>query len=235
MTDAVEPKPHIMVVEDDQSLADWMGDFLLDNGFDISVSNRGDEAINLIKIDDPDIVILDVNLPVKSGFDVCREVRSFYSKPVLMLTARGDESDEVAGLECGANDYLIKPVRPNALLARVNALLRQKETTTANTQVRQYGTFVIDADSRSVYLDDQPVDVSSHEFNLLWLLTEHAGTVLSREEIVSQMRGIEYDGFNRSVDILISRLRKKLNDDSGKPTKIKTVWGKGYIFATDAW
>lgn len=229
-------KPHILVVEDDESLADWMGDYLLDNGFDLSISNRGDEAINLIKIDQPDIVILDINLPVKNGFEVCRAVREFYSKPILMLTARGDESDEVVGLESGANDYLIKPVRPKALLARVNALLNTGNgAVNVNAQVREFGCFKIDAESRSVYLDDKLVELSSHEFNLLWLLTEQAGTVRSREEIVGQLRGIEYDGFNRSVDILISRLRKKLNDDSSKPTKIKTVWGKGYVFAPDAW
>jgi two-component system OmpR family response regulator/two-component system response regulator RstA len=228
-------KPHVMVVEDDASLADWVGDYLLDNGYDISLSDRGDEAINLIRIDDPDIVILDINLPVKSGFEVCREVRAFYHKPILMLTARGEESDEVTGIECGANDYLIKPVRPKALLARVNALLQRNETVPAAAHIREFGSFRIDAESRSVYLEEQSIDLSSHEFNLLSLLTEHAGEVMSRDEIVSNMRGIEYDGFNRSVDILISRLRKKLHDDSSKPKKIKTVWGKGYMFATDAW
>lgn len=228
-------KPHVMVVEDDASLADWVGDYLLDNGYDISLSDRGDEAINLIKIDDPDIVILDINLPVKSGFEVCREVREFYHKPILMLTARGEESDEVTGIECGANDYLIKPVRPKALLARVNALLKRNDTAPVEAHIREFGGFRIDAESRSVYLEEQVVDLSSHEFNLLWLLTENAGEVLSRDDIVSKMRGIEYDGFNRSVDILISRLRKKLHDDSSKPKKIKTVWGKGYMFATDAW
>ncbi len=236
MSEAADQKPHILVVEDDESLADWMSDYLLDNGFDISISNRGDEAINLIKIDEPDIVILDVNLPEKSGFEVCRAARKFYSNPILMLTARGDESDEVAGIECGANDYLIKPVRPKALLARVHALLNNYNATeVVNAQVREFGCLKIDAESRSVYLEQELVDISSHEFNLLWLLTEQAGTVHSREDIVSQLRGIEYDGFNRSVDILISRLRKKLKDDSGKPTKIKTVWGKGYVFAPDAW
>ena len=232
---SIDEKPHILVVEDDASLADWVSDYLLDNGYDISLSDRGDEAVNLIKIDDPDIVILDINLPVKSGFEVCREVRAFYTKPILMLTARGDESDEVTGIECGATDYLIKPVRPKALLARVKALLQGNESAPAASHTREYGDFRIDSESRSVYLNEQSVDLSSHEFNLLWLLTEKAGETLSRDEIVSQMRGIEYDGFNRSVDILISRLRKKLNDDSSKPKKIKTVWGKGYMFATDAW
>ena len=152
-----------------------------------------------------------------------------------MLTARGDESDEVTGLESGADDYLIKPVRPKALLARVNAMLSRDTNNTKNSQVHEFGSFKIDAESRSVYLDEQLIDISSHEFDLLWLLAGQAGNVLSREDIVNQLRGIEYDGFNRSVDILISRLRKKLRDDSSKPTRIKTVWGKGYVFAADAW
>jgi len=228
-------KPFILVVEDDQSLADWIGDYLLENEFDIAVANRGDEAINLTKIDDPDLVILDINLPVVNGFDVCREIRSFYTKPVLMLTARGDESDEVSGLECGANDYMVKPVRPKAMLARVNSLLGRNSQLPFNQHVREYGIFKINSESRSVYLADETIELSSQEFELLWLLCDQPGKILSREEIVSQLRGIEYDGFNRSVDILVSRLRKKLGDEKSKPTKIKTVWGKGYVFAADSW
>ena len=230
-----EIKPHVLIVEDDQSLASWMGDYLLENEFDISIANRGDEAINLVKIDDPDIVILDINLPVKNGFEICSEIRMFYKKPVLMLTARGDETDEVNGFNAGANDYLIKPVRPKALLARVNLLLGNNSTQPQAQNSREYGSFTIDAESRSVYLDNRPVDLSSHEFDLLWLLSKDAGRVFSRDEMVSELRGIEYDGFNRSVDIMISRLRKKLGDNSTKPFRIKTVWGKGYVFASDAW
>jgi len=137
------------------------------------------------------------------------------------------------GIESGANDYLIKPVRPKALLARVNALLDRDNESLIT--IREFGSFKIDAESRSVYLDKQQVDLSSHEFNLLWLLAKDAGTVLSRDEMVGQLRGIEYDQFNRSVDILVSRLRKKLKDNTGKPTRIKTVWGKGYVLAVDAW
>lgn len=229
------PKPYILVVEDDQSLADWIGDYLLKNGFDISIANRGDEAVNIVQIDDPDIVILDINLPIKDGFTVCQEIREFYRKPVLMLTARGDETDEVIGLEAGANDYLIKPVRPKALLARVNTLLGRTKASQQKQNTREYGAFRIDAESRSVYLDSNPVDLSTHEFDLLWLLSEHAGRVFSREEMVTKLRGIEYDGFDRSVDIMISRIRKKLGDDRSRPVKIKTVWGKGYVFASDAW
>lgn len=229
------PKPYILIVEDDPSLANWIGDYLIENGFDISIANRGDEAVNLVKIDDPDTVILDINLPIKNGFSVCKEIREFYTKPVLILTARGDEADEVIGLEAGANDYLIKPVRPKALLTRVNTLLGRTSTSQPKKLYREYGSFSIDAESRSVHVNNVLVDLTTQEFDLLWILSEQAGRVFSREEMVGQLRGIEYDGFNRSVDIMISRIRKKLDDDSAKPVKIKTVWGKGYVFASDVW
>lgn len=229
-----ENMPHIMVVEDDNSLAEWMADFLTDNGFIVTVANRGDEAINLIKADDPELVILDINLPHKDGFQVCSEIRQFFNRPVLMLTARGDESDEVHGIEAGADDYLIKPVRPRALLARVQSLLKRGEAEAVGN-ARVFGDLKIDSDSRSVYLFSDSIELSTHEFDILWLLSSNAGTVMSRDDMVNHLRGIEYDGFNRSVDILISRLRKKLRDDSQSPKKIKTVWGKGYMFAPDAW
>lgn len=226
---------HIMVVEDDASLAEWISDFLIDSGFLVTVANRGDEAVEMIRTDEPALVILDVNLPSMNGFAVCAEIRRFYHKPVLMLTARGDESDEVSGIEAGANDYLIKPVRPRALLARVQSLLSRGETVPADKNSRVFGELQINSESRSVSIAGQPVELSTHEFDLCWLLSENANVVMSREDMINKMRGIEYDGFNRSVDILISRLRKKLGDNDQPPKKIKTVWGKGYMFISDAW
>jgi len=224
---------HILVVEDDASLAEWIVDYLSANGYLVTLANRGDEAIRLIREDMPDLLLLDVNLPVVNGFDICREVRSFFHNPVLMITARGEESDEVTGLEAGADDYLIKPVRPRALLTRLQKLLGQSQS----TEITQYdyGIFRINQESRSVTVEGQRVELSSTEFDLLWLLASQAGVTLSRDDIVSELRGIEYDGFDRSVDILISRIRKKLGDHAAKPYRIKTVRGKGYLFAPDAW
>lgn len=230
----VEQRLHILVVEDDRSLASWIADYLIDNDFVVTIASRGDEALKLIRDDDPELVILDINLPGKSGFDVCREARVFFHKPILMLTARGDEPDEVAGLQAGANDYLVKPVRPRALLVRINALLN-RDNTAANSQCRRFGQLQIDAQSRNVMLAEQTVNLSSNEFDLLWLLSSQPGSVMSRESMVEHLRGIEYDGFNRSIDILVSRLRRKLHDDTTRPARIKTVWGKGYLFAADAW
>lgn len=233
MSDNQQPAYHILVVEDDPSLAEWIVDYLSANGYLVTLANRGDEAIRLLREDMPDLLLLDVNLPVVNGFDICREVRSFFHNPVLMVTARGEESDEVTGLEAGADDYLIKPVRPRALLTRLQKLLGQTES--RQTTQYDYGVFRINQASRSVTIDEQRVELSSTEFDLLWLLASQAGQTLSRDDIVTQLRGIEYDGFDRSVDILVSRIRKKLGDHAAKPYRIKTVRGKGYLFAPDAW
>lgn len=225
---------HILVVEDDPSLSEWISDYLIDHGYEVSVANRGDVAIELVEADHPDLVLLDIMLPVKNGFDVCKEIREFYPLPILMMTACVEESDEVLGLELGADDYLSKPIKPRILLARIKALLRRGNESDALTS-RLFGGLRMDSVSKSVSLNGESVPVSSNEFDMLWILASEAGKVISRAELVSRLRGIDYDGFDRSVDIRISRLRKKLNDDSNSPYKIKTVWGKGYLFAADAW
>jgi len=231
----VMEKPLILIVEDDGSLANWISDFLIENEFEVTVANCGEEAVELVKLDDPDLLILDINLPEKDGFAVCQEIRSFSKKPVLMLTARSDERDEVKGLEIGANDYMVKPVRPKVLLARINILLGRNEALAGEGHIQQFGEFRIDSESRSAWFEGVLLDLSTNEFDLLWLLVENAGTVMSREDIMNALRNLEYDGFNRSIDIGVSRIRKKLGDDSSKPTKLKTIWGKGYMFVADAW
>lgn len=225
---------HILVVEDDASLAEWISDYLNSHGYMVSIANRGDVAVELIASDLPDLVILDIMLPEKNGFDVCKEVRRFYSSPILMMTACTEEADEVLGLELGADDYIEKPVKPRVLLARIKALLR-RESGTDTIEQHSFGSFFIDAKSKTVLINKEIVSFSSHEFEVLWLLASQADTVISRTELVSQLRGIDYDGFDRSIDIRISRLRKKLNDSISTPCKIKTIWGKGYLFASDAW
>lgn len=232
-------KQHILVVEDDASLAEWISDYLIQHNFQVSVANRGDCAVELIKADCPDLVLLDIMLPEKNGFDVCKEVRAYYPRPILMMTACTDEADEVLGLELGADDYLAKPVKPRILLARIKALLRRNtngdENFTGDKHSRSFGRLNIDAQSKTVTLAGEVIGLSVNEFDVLWLLASQAGEVISRTELVSQLRGIDYDGFDRSIDIRISRLRKKLLDDPSQPYRIKTVWGKGYLFASDAW
>ncbi len=225
-----------MIVEDDASLSEWIADYLIEEGYEITLCNRGDEAVYLIQSDNPDLVLLDINLPVMDGFSICREVRLNYNKPILMMTARDNEMDEVLGLEIGANDYIVKPIRPRALLARIKSLLRNDLCLVEESpKVLSFGQFLIDYPSRTTYLYDEIIPISSNEFELLWLLASRAGEIISRGQLVEELRGIKYDGFDRSVDILISRLRKKLDDNASSSRRIKTVWGKGYTFVANAW
>jgi len=234
MTTELDQPMHIMVVEDDESLAAWIADYLNSHEYQVSVATRGDDALELIQTDEPDLVVLDVMLPGLSGLEVCERARKFYSKPILMLTAQSEEDDEIRGLETGADDFLPKPVKPKVLLARIKALLRREQSDDPAHVIRIGGLY-IDPTSRTLTLNEQDINLSSHEFDLLTLLASQAGTPLSREKLISQMRGIEYDGLDRSIDISISRLRKKLGDIASAPERIKTIRGKGYLLAPDAW
>ncbi len=234
MVDSIESQTHVMVVEDDASLARWMADYLEVHGFSVTVANQGDIAIDMIKTDVPAAVILDLNLPVLDGLEVCRQVREFYDNPIIMLTARDTESDEITGLDSGADDYLAKPIKPSILLARLRALLRRSEKA-ANDSLVSIGGLHIDATSRTVRLFDDIIALSGHEFDVLHLLANNVGKTLSRDALIENIRGIEYDGFDRSVDICISRLRRKLKDDAQEPRRIKTLRGVGYLLTADAW
>lgn len=234
-----ELRQHIMLVEDDMSLAQWFSDYLSEHGYFVSLVNRGDVAVELIREDTPDVVVLDIMLPVKDGFEVCREVRNFYHGPIIMMTARDQEMDEVLGLELGADDYVTKPVKPRVLLSRIKALLRRVNTQSkeapANDCSLEFGQFYINELTRTTSLYGKLVAISSNEFDVLLLLAKSAGHVVNRTELVKQLRGIDYDGFDRSIDIIVSRLRRKLGDDANNPYRIKTIWGKGYLLVTDAW
>lgn len=226
----------ILLVEDDASLAEWILQYLRGHDYQVSHIDRGDQVLAQVKQHAPELIILDVLLPFKNGFEVCRELRTFYSGPILMLTACGEEADEVMGLELGADDYLNKPVRPRVLLARIKALLRRDavESVTPDGQL-QFGQLKILRDAKTVFYRNEIIPVTSNEFDVLWLLASQAGQVIRREALVTQLRGIEYDGFDRSIDIRISRLRKKLFDNTEQPFRIKTVWAKGYLFSPEAW
>lgn len=235
---------HILVVEDDVELAEWMGDYLSAKNYRVTLCGRGDEAVTIIKQENPDVVILDGMLPGLDGLDVCKAVRPDFTHTIIMVTARDEEIDEVLGLEMGADDYLTKPVRARALLARIRKHLdRQQPALLSATDEKKLGlaeqlifdNLIINSEARLVSLNDEVIKISSNEFDVLWLLAQQAGQVVSRNELVSQLRGFDYDGFDRSIDLRVSRLRKKLGDDPHSPFRIKTVWGKGYLFAKDAW
>ena len=229
---------HIFLVEDDERLADLTREYLEAQGFLISHEIRGDLAVDRILEEQPDLIILDLMLPGLNGIEVYKQIQSEFTGSVLMFTAKDDDIDQILGLELGADDYVTKPVQPRVLLARVNTLLRRQgktsETPKQNKKIR-FGHFLIDSESRQISLDHSSIELTTNEFELLWFLATNAGVIKSREEILSAVRGIEYDGLDRWVDIRISRLRNKLGDDADHPEKIKTVWGKGYLFVKNAW
>lgn len=239
-------KPHtdsrarVMIVEDDERLAALTREYLEANGMDVEVVNDGTTAIRRIREAQPDLVVLDLMLPGADGLAVCREVRPVYRNPILMLTARTDDMDQVLGLEMGADDYVAKPVKPRVLLARIRALLRRVEpgpeaaAGEAGERRLQFDDLVIDDAARAVLLAGEPVELTSAEYDLLWLLASNAGHILSREEIFERLRGIPYDGQDRSIDVRISRIRPKIGDDPDNPRRIKTVRSKGYLFVRES-
>ncbi|MFI8466121.1 MAG: DNA-binding response regulator [Pseudomonas sp. K35] len=226
----------ILIVEDDRRLAELTQEYLQGSGgFEVSIESDGACAAERIIEERPDLVVLDLMLPGEDGLSICRRVRDRFDGPILMLTARADDLDQVLGLETGADDYVCKPVRPRLLLARIRALLRrQPQDAPANAKRLQFGPLVIDSALREAWLREQQIELTGAEFDLLWLLTSNPGRILSREEIFAELRGIEYDGQDRSIDVRISRIRPKIGDDPDHPRLIKTVRGKGYLFVSEA-
>lgn len=227
----------VLLVEDDRRLAGLTAQYLEQNGLSVAVETRGDRALARFTRERPRLVMLDIRLPGADGLTICRELRKTFSGPVLIFTANDADIDQVIGLEAGADDYVAKPVDPMVLLARARALLRRAEKTfeRASRGGIVLGGLRISEASQDVWLDDRRIPLTTQEFRLLCLLAQNAGSVLSREEIFREMRGIEYDGFDRSIDGRISKLRRKLGDDASAPFRIKTIWGKGYLLVPDAW
>jgi len=225
----------VILVEDDVRLATLTAQFLEANGFEVEMIHDGAGAAEQIIAMQPDIVILDIMLPNQDGFSICRAIKDEYSGPVLFLSAKDSDFDQVKGLEIGADDYVIKPVEPFVLLARLNALLRRCQNKPVNQDSLTLGKLQIDKADRRVYLDSNEVELTSYEFDLLWTLASNAGETQSREFIYKHVVGREYDGLDRSVDVRISRLRKKLGDNLEQPFRLITVWGKGYLCSKSAW
>lgn len=230
--------PHygtILLVEDDHSLAAWVIEFLQQKGFQVLHQARGDTVLPVLRQQQVDLVLLDLMLPGLNGLEVCRLIRQEFQLPILMLTAQGEEVDEVLGLEMGATDYLVKPVRPRILQARVQAALRVQPVVNQDAGQLQFGDLLICQRSRRVVLAGQDINLTSAEFALLTYLASRAGHICSRDQVFLALKGREHDGLDRRFDVMISVLRRKLADDAKEPRRIKTVWGKGYLFVADSW
>ena len=224
----------VMLVEDDARLAQLVTEYLSGYEFTVDVVTRGDAALAAFRDLSPDLVVLDLMLPGLDGMVVCRQIRESSAVPILILTAREDSYDEVSLLEQGADDFINKPVQPRVLLARLRALLRRSQGKgQAEPQALVFGALTIVASDRTVSWRGQPCVLSNTEYKLLLVLAEAAGQVLSRDALLKKMRGIEFDGLDRSIDNSISKLRRKFDDIDSE--KIKTVWGEGYLFSPSAW
>ncbi|MCP5357365.1 MAG: winged helix-turn-helix domain-containing protein [Pseudomonadales bacterium] len=227
----------LLLIEDDVRLASLVQDYLSHENFAVQVQHHGDTAVAEFDPQQVDIVVLDLMLPGMNGLQVCTHLRQRYAGPILILTAKSSDIDHVMGLELGADDFVTKPIEPPVLLARLRALLRRAKAAAPQPkgEVLRFGSLQLDPQSHQVLLAGEEVELTTQEFELLGLLMRNAGTVLSRDAIYHNLRGIDYDGLDRTVDVRISRLRKKLQDNPEQPFRIRTVWGKGYLFVSNAW
>jgi DNA-binding response OmpR family regulator len=222
-------RKNIWIIDDDRRLCALLTDYLAPHGFTVSAFAAPREALRFLKQKTPDLVILDVMLPEMDGFAVCREIRKESTVPVIMLTARGEVTDRVVGLELGADDYLPKPFEPRELLARIQSVLRRGSAPETAEAVR-YGALKVDFKTRDAYLEDAAAGLTTAEFELLSVFARAPQRVFDRDQLMDRLKGVEWEAFDRSIDVLVSRLRQKLKDDPRTPRYLKTVWGKGYQF-----
>lgn len=231
-------RARVLIVEDDDQVVEALAPHLRAYGFDTEHEARGDTAVRRILATKPDAVVLDFGLPGKDGTDVCRAVRPSYQGVIIALTKRAGELDHILALECGADDFLAKPVHPPILLAHLRAALRRGRRLDVPRQrgsMLEFGELQIDLLSRSVSLRRKEIILTTAEFDLLWMLAKRAGEVISRREIRAELRGLDDAGVDRTMDMRVSTLRKLLDDDPASPRRIKTVRGKGYLFNPAGW
>ena len=215
-----------LLIDDDAKLASLLGNYLTKFEIELNSTTEPTLALDLIAEDEPDLIILDVMMPKMNGFEVCSGIRKKYKIPIIMLSARGESFDRVKGLDLGADDYMAKPFEPRELVARIHSLLRR---VTDEDHYRQ-DIFEVNTINREISIDGQMLSLTNMEFELLELLLANPGTLFSRDDILKHLRGIEAKIFSRSIDILISRLRQKIETNPKEPKFIKTIWGKGYMF-----
>ncbi|MCP5051115.1 MAG: response regulator transcription factor [bacterium] len=222
----------ILVIDDDEKLNALLKDYLGNFGFNVTTITHPSKALKTIKTHPPNPIILDIMLPDMDGFETCKEIRKTTTTPIIMLTARGEVTDRIVGLELGADDYLPKPFEPRELVARIQTVLRRLNTPTQTNHLT-HGTLKINTSNHTVYNQGKELDLTTMEFKLLTLLAKNPGTALSRDQIMEKLSGIDWENYDRSIDVLISRLRQKLGDHPKHPKFIRTVWGYGYKFIGD--
>jgi two-component system response regulator RstA len=228
----------ILIVDDDIDYARRLRDYLINNEFEVELESDASSAISRIRDEKPDLVLIEVDLRGESGLTICKLSRKYFTGAIVLLSERTDELDQVLGLDMGADDYIARKTAHRLILARCQAIMRRTDYSrpgagSENADRLEFGNLVIDNSMRGAWLDREPIDLTSAEFDLLWLLSSHAGEVLTREAIFNKLRGIEYDGQDRSVDVRVSRIRPKVGDDPNHPLRIKTVRSKGYLFVGD--
>lgn len=239
----VEDKPLILVVDDDAGIRELLAEYLAQQGFAVATARDGRELDDRLAEAPPALVVMDLMLPGEDGLSLTRRIKSMTSRagrdcPVIMLSARGEDVDRIVGLEVGADDYLAKPFNPRELLARVRAVLRRagarpEAAETAETAVPglRFGPFLLDTETQTLSRDGEPIPLTHAEFTLLKLFVEHPNRALSRDQLMDWLKGFERDPYDRSIDVRVTRLRKKLELDPANPVYIRTVWGQGYLFA----
>ncbi len=221
----------ILVVDDESRLRKLVRDFLIREGYEVLEAGDGEEALDLYyKTDDINLIILDVMMPKVNGYDVCREIRESSKLPIIMLTAKGEESDELQGFDCGADEYISKPFSPKILMARVGAILRRTQEMDAESKVLSAGGIVLDIDAHVVTIDGQEIVLSVKEFELLVYFVTNKGIALSREKILNNVWDYDYFGDARTIDTHVKKLRSKMG---AKGDYIKTIWGMGYKFEVE--
>ena len=222
-------KQTILIIDDDEKLNRLLEKFLGDFGMEVVSAATPSDGFKLINARKPDLIILDIMLPEMDGFEVCKTIRRTSRVPIIMLTARGDLTDRVVGLELGADDYLPKPFEPRELVARIQSVLRRTRAAVFE-KAETFGRLEIDFARQSAVLDGTAMDLTTSEFTILSFLAANTGRVLDRDRLLNELSGIDCEAYNRTVDVTISRLRQKLGDDPKNPEFIKTIWGSGYLF-----
>lgn len=224
---------NILIADDNSQIVSILSEYCKKNNFTVTEAYNGEEALNKVKNNKFDIILLDVMMPKKNGFDVCREIRSFSNVPIIMVTARGEDFERIMGLEIGADDYIVKPFSPGEVVARINAVLRRiypKDST--DLKIFSYSNLSIDLNNFTVKIDDAEIPLTKKEIELLWTLATNSTKVFTRENLLDSIWGYDYFGDSRTVDSHIKRLRSKLDNYVHEKWNIKTIWGVGYKFET---